>query len=235
MGQLMDDWRIFLYPLGFLSAIAFGARFIIQWLQSEILGKSTVTRLFWYLSLIGNILLTIHTFLQVQFHICLIQATNAVISWRNLNLMQNSKPQWSKNKVILLLMLTSLGVTLAFFLQEWLLFNELGNGNWIRIPKAPWDSSQNSSVSWGWHLLGTIGYILFSSRFWVQWWIAEKSHHSELPLSFWWLSLIGAIFSCAYFMRIFDTVNLIGPLIGLVPYIRNLMLMRNAKKVRLDS
>ncbi|WP_420835497.1 lipid-A-disaccharide synthase N-terminal domain-containing protein [Parachlamydia acanthamoebae] len=25
-----------------------------------------------------------------------------------------------------------------------------------------------------WHCLGTIGLALFASRFWIQWWCAEK-------------------------------------------------------------
>lgn len=216
----MEDWRIALYPLGFLSAIAFGGRFIIQWIQSEMLGKSHVSPFFWYLSLIGNILLALHALLQVQFPICLIQSTNAIISCRNLDLMKNKNPASTK-KVIFLLFLTSFIVTLLFFLQDRFL---LKDNNWLRVPTHMWNHSQIIKISFAWHILGTIGYVLFSSRFWVQWWYSEKMHRSEIPNSFWWLSLIGALFSCAYFGRILDTVNLIGPLVGLIPYTRNLML-----------
>lgn len=224
----MDDWRTILYPLGFLSALFFGARFIIQWYQSEKKGKSVVTPIFWYLSLVGNFLLGVHTFLQAQYPICLIQVCNGVISWRNLDLMKN-KHHLSLKMVFVLLILSILFVTGAFWIQSQFFLTK--ENAWFRIPSIPWDDSSPNSVSWLWHLLGTVGYVLFSSRFWVQWWDAEMNLHSALPLSFWWLSLFGALFSSAYFLRIHDLVNLIGPLIGLIPYSRNLMLIYKDKKI----
>lgn len=226
--QLMDEWRTLLYPLGFLSAIAFGARFIIQWLQSEKAQKSLVPRSFWQLSLIGNCLLMLHSFIQVQYHVFLVQVCNAIISWRNLNLMQTRNAPVSFKTVCLLLVGSIFLTSLAFALQDWWLMKE---GNWFRIPTAPWQVSPTLSISFFWHLLGTLAYFLFSSRFWIQWWYTEKARTSQLPLSFWWLSLIGALLSIAYFVRIGDSVNLIGPLVGLIPYLRNLMLMRKNKGV----
>ena len=223
----MDEWRIFLYPLGFLSGLAFGARFIIQWLQSEKAKQSIVTRSFWKLSLVGNLLLMLHSFIQVQFHVCLIQACNAVISWRNLNLMQTRRPPISFVTVLGLLTASILITCLVFAIQESFFINV---GGWFRIPVAPWQTEATSSVPIAWHAIGTLGYLLFSSRFWIQWWQAERSHASVLPRSFWYLSLAGAVLSIFYFIRIADSVNLIGPLIGIIPYVRNLMLINKAKK-----
>lgn len=219
----MDEWRTLLYPLGFLSAIAFGARFIIQWLQSEKAKKSLVPRSFWQISLVGNLLLMLHSFIQVQYHVCIVQVCNAVISWRNLNLMQTKRPPLSFKTVLFILVGSLLLASLIFAMQDWLFVQQ---GNWFRVPTAPWQSSSTSSVSFVWHILGALGSVLFSSRFWVQWWLAERTHMSQLPFSFWWLSLVGALLSIAYFARIGDSVNLIGPLLGIVPYIRNLMLMQ---------
>jgi lipid-A-disaccharide synthase len=218
----VDEWRTLLYPLGFLSAIAFGARFIIQWLQSEKAKKSLVPRSFWQLSLAGNLLLMLHSFIQVQYHVCVVQVCNAVISWRNLNLMQTEKPPLSFKTILFILVGSLLLASLIFAIQDWLFMRQ---GDWFRVPTAPWQSSA-FSVSFVWHILGALGSLLFSSRFWVQWWLAERTHSSQLPFSFWWLSLIGALLSIAYFTRIGDSVNLIGPLLGIVPYIRNLMLMQ---------
>lgn len=223
----MDDkWRTFLYPLGYLAALAFGARFIIQWLQSEKAQKSLVPRSFWHISLLGNLLLMIHSFIQVQYHVCIVQVCNAVISWRNLNLMQTRRPPVSFRTVSLLLLGSIFLASLAFAAQDWMFMRV---ANWFRIPTAPWQTSSTSSVSFFWHVLGTMAYLLFSSRFWIQWWLAERAHASQLPLSFWWISLIGALLSIAYFIRIGDSVNLIGPLVGIVPYVRNLMLIRKNK------
>lgn len=222
----MDELRTLLYPLGFLSSLAFGGRFIIQWLQSEKARKSIVPRSFWQLSLFGNLLLIVHSFIQVQYHVCMVQSFNAVISWRNLDLMQTRQQPKTFVTVGLLLIGSILLVSLAFAFQDWLFINE---GQWFRIPKAPWQTSSASPISFFWHVLGTLAYLLFSSRFWIQWWMAERAHSSQLPVSFWWLSLIGAFLSIVYFMRIGDAVNLIGPLLGIIPYIRNLMLSRKNK------
>ncbi|QLH36144.1 MAG: lipid-A-disaccharide synthase N-terminal domain-containing protein [Parachlamydiaceae bacterium] len=76
---------------------------------------------------------------------------------------------------------------------------------------------------------GFAGLILFNSRFWIQWWHAEQTQTSTLGRSFWWISLAGALCSIAYFARIQDPVNLIGPVIGMIPYVRNLMLLHKSK------
>jgi len=218
----LEEWRTILYPLGFLSAIAFGARFIVQWFESELSQKSVVHRSFWIFSLTGNILLAIHSFIQVQYHICIVQTCNAVISWRNLNLMQDKSKWLSFNAVIVLLAATSTLTTAAFYFFQ-------PDESWFRTPIAPWQSAPHADLSFFWHMLGTVAYLLFSSRFWLQWLIAEKEQKSELSLSFWWISLVGALFSIVYFLHLGDLVNLIGPLVGLAPYIRNLMLMHKAK------
>lgn len=225
---VIDDWRTFLYPLGYLSALAFGARFIIQWLQSEKAHQSLVPRSFWTLSLLGNLLLMLHSFIQIQYPICLVQGGNLIISWRNLDLMQTRRPAVSFHTVCLLLTGSILLISLAFAIQDWMF---LRGGDWFRIPRAPWQDSSTASVSFFWHILGTLAYVLFSSRFWIQWWLAEKEHASRLPLSFWWLSLSGALLSIVYFLRIGDSVNLVGPLVGIIPYVRNLMLIQQKKTV----
>lgn len=220
---MMVEWRVFLYPLGFLSALAFGARFIVQWIESERVKKSVVPRLFWQLSLAGNVLLIIHSLIQIQYHVCVVQVCNAVISWRNLDLTQSTRPPISFSKVCAILLCSILAISTAFIAQDYWMFHE---GGWFRIPIAPWQDPMSRSVPLYWHVIGTMGYFLFSTRFWIQWWYAEKTYLSQLPLSFWWMSLIGALLSILYFLRIHDSVNLVGPLVGMIPYIRNLMLFQ---------
>lgn len=217
----MEEWRTLLYPLGFLSAIAFGGRFIIQWLASERAQKTVVPRSFWLLSLAGNLLLALHSLIQVQYHICLVQSCNAVISWRNLNLMRNKEAQVSFSTTLWLLAWTVMATALLFWGQDLLLG---ARTHWFRTPITPWQTQPTDNISFYWHFLGTMAYLLFSSRFWLQWIISERTQQSELPPSFWWLSLGGAFFSIVYFLHLGDWVNLIGPLVGLIPYIRNLML-----------
>ncbi len=54
-----DTWD----AIGFLGAAVFGARFIIQWLKSEMEGRSVIPIAFWYCSLGGamiNLVYVIH-------------------------------------------------------------------------------------------------------------------------------------------------------------------------------
>jgi lipid-A-disaccharide synthase-like uncharacterized protein len=224
----VEDWRIWLYPLGFLASIAFASRFFVQWYTSEKAKKSIVPRVFWQLSLWGNICLILHSLIQMQCHVCLIQSSNAVISWRNLNLTQTDSPPVPFRRVVLYMFLTLSLVFGTFWLENWLLSE---HGSWLRTPIAPWQTRSTPPIATYWHVIGGLSYFLFASRFWIQWLYAEKSHSDELPLVFWWLSLLGACLSIFYFLRINDLVNLMGPLLGFIPYIRNLMLILKAKRV----
>jgi lipid-A-disaccharide synthase len=229
---MADEWRTLLYPLGYLSGIAFGSRFFIQWLASEKKKQSYCPPIFWYLSLLGNFLLALHAIIQLQFHVSIIQGCNGVIAWRNLNLMRPAKERASIKKVLLLMAGVLLLIT-ALFAAQSIIFPST-EINWLRGPVAASAISliyfDSFSKSYLWHLFGFIGMALFSSRFWVQWWHAEKSGKSELGPAFWWLSLAGDVMTLLYFFSIGDPVNFIGPLFGLIPYIRNLMLIKNSRK-----
>jgi lipid-A-disaccharide synthase len=74
-------------------------------------------------------------------------------------------------------------------------------------------------------MLGFSGILLFNSRFLIQWWEAETLKKSTLGPLFWWMSVSGGSLSIIYFAYIADPVNLIGPSLGMIPYIRNLMLI----------
>src|SRR5262249_22248850 len=114
----------------------------------------------------------------------------------------------------------------TLFVAQGLVFHD--TIEWIRLPNTGlFDKAE--PVPYFWHLLGTIGVVLFGARFWVQWWCAEAAQKSFLGPAFWWLSLFGAILSILYFIVIRDIVNLVGPAFGLIPYIRNLMLLKKDK------
>ncbi len=179
----MDQWREWLYPLGFISSLMFSARFILQWIQSEKAQKSVVTPSFWKFSLIGNILLSIHALIQIQFHVCLIQASNAVISWRNLNLMKKRKVTIPLLFTLFIMFLTMATVVGFYTFQSFYLPEE--SSAWFRSPFS------EEMIHPLWHLLGVVGLLLFNSRFWIQWWDAERLQESRLGPLFWWTSLVG--------------------------------------------
>jgi len=213
-----EELRELLYlPLGLLPSLAFTLRFVVQWVSSEVKKQSVVPSSFWWLSLAGNATLLIHSAIQLQYPICMIQAVNAVISLRNLNLMQAKEKQWSLVAVSFLMIGALVLPTLGFFC--------FSSDQWFRIPTHLFYTPKGE-LSLSWELLGAVGVFLFALRFWVQWVEAEKRQKSTLEAPFWWLSLIGAIFSLIFFYKTRDIANLLGPLFGIVPYVRNLMLLK---------
>jgi len=206
--------RIFLYySLGFCPAIFFFLRFMVQWIGSEKRKKSHVTPLFWSLSFTGNLLLALHYFIQCQFPFLLIQVVNGFIAWRNLNLL-GKKP----------LPLRQVLVRLALLLAAVLLLFSMQPGGWMQLPL------RDIQVVLGWHLLGIVGALLFGVRFWIQWWQAERRQKSELSRQFWILSIVGSSLALIYFARIMDWVSMLNYSFGLIPYVRNLVLINRQSR-----
>jgi lipid-A-disaccharide synthase-like uncharacterized protein len=217
-----EELRIALYPLGLISTLAFTLRFLVQWIQSEKAHRSTVSSAFWWISLIGNLSLLTHSLIQGQYFICVVQGFNGVIAVRNLNLMQPQTSQWALSTVLFQFAVSLIAITGLF----WTFSSEA----WFRTPIHAFQTAV-VSPSFGWSVIGFLGVVLFASRFWVQWVHAERCHASSLERPFWWLSLVGATFSLLYFALIQDYINLVGPLFGLIPYCRNLILMRRSHAV----
>ena len=212
--MMNDTIRELLYPFGFLSSIAFGLRFFVQWLQSEKQGTSVTPKAFWKLSVTGNVLLLIHSIIQVHFPMSLCQAVNAVLGARNLNLIQKKRKPLSFRTTLFILSASAVLVSILFFLQ----------GAWILPPSLYLSAMRPECAPWM-HSIGSIGILCYSMRFWIQWWYVEQSMQSTLPEIFWWLSLIGSFLSLCYFYYLGDIVNVIGPLVSFVPYSRNLWLL----------
>lgn len=214
-----ESLRPLLYPIGFIANFLFGSRFFIQWIQSEKEKKSVVPRSFWHISWTANLLMSLHGLIQVQYPICLIQLFNAGISWRNLNLL-GQKPIKFKTFVFFMIGLIA-SITLLFIF--------LGASQWMRQPALPWMKNPTTPIHFIWHFAGSIGMLLFASRYWIQWIVAEKEQRSLLGPSFWLISSIGALFSLFYAIKLVDPVNILGFSMGLIPYLRNLMLLKKQK------
>ncbi len=77
-----------------------------------------------------------------------------------------------------------------------------------------------------WIGVGLLGQCLFMARFIVQWIHSEKHGKSLIPISFWYLSLLGGLVVLAYGLHKLDPVIIIGQLPGTIVYTRNLMLIK---------
>ncbi len=86
-----------------------------------------------------------------------------------------------------------------------------------------------------WVGIGFLGQGLFFGRWVVQWILSEKHARSEVPLSFWYMSLFGGLITLAYALYRQDPVFIAGQGLGSVVYIRNLMLIHRANRRASDA
>ncbi|MGA2915499.1 MAG: lipid-A-disaccharide synthase N-terminal domain-containing protein [Sedimentisphaerales bacterium] len=77
--------------VGLLGQFTFGGRFILQWLVSEYKKKSHVPVAFWYLSMIGSIILLAYSIHRVEPIFILGFSLNSAIYIRNLHLIYKHK------------------------------------------------------------------------------------------------------------------------------------------------
>ena len=76
-----------------------------------------------------------------------------------------------------------------------------------------------------WIAIGFLGQGLFFGRWVIQWIVSERKAESQVPIAFWYLSLIGGLITLAYAIYRKDPVFIAGQSIGAIVYIRNLMLI----------
>ncbi len=76
-----------------------------------------------------------------------------------------------------------------------------------------------------WVILGLVAQLAFTGRFLVQWIASERAGQSIVPISFWYLSLLGSAGLLFYAIVRADPVFILGQSFGSIVYIRNLMLI----------
>ena len=86
------------------------------------------------------------------------------------------------------------------------------------------------SIETLWLAIGFLGQGLFFGRWVIQWIASERKAESKVPISFWYMSLIGGLITLAYAIYRRDPVFIAGQSIGSIVYIRNLMLISRANQ-----
>jgi lipid-A-disaccharide synthase-like uncharacterized protein len=83
--------QYWLYLLGFAGQSLFALRFIVQWVASERKGESIIPIYFWYLSLVGSMILLAYAIFRRDPVFILGQSTGFIVYTRNLMLIYRKR------------------------------------------------------------------------------------------------------------------------------------------------
>lgn len=87
LGLQMKYWLV----IGFVGQFTFGARFLIQWICSEYRQESHIPVVFWYLSIVGGLILLMYAISRRDPVFIMGQSMGVIIYARNLRLIHKQK------------------------------------------------------------------------------------------------------------------------------------------------
>jgi lipid-A-disaccharide synthase-like uncharacterized protein len=221
--MVLAAWDAVWITVGFVGQAAFTLRFLVQWVVSEKRRESVVPVVFWWLSLIGSVLLLAYAIYLARPPLVVLFAINLAIYLRNLVLLRGLS-RGAPLRVIVPLVLGALIAVVA-----------------ATARRLDW------SEPIGWLVLGFCGQIVWNSRFVIQWIASERRGRSVMPEAFWWVSLVGDALLLTYSFYVLNPRIVDGKLLfevkalvliaaflfNPIPYTRNLVLIR--RKRRLDA
>lgn len=76
-----------------------------------------------------------------------------------------------------------------------------------------------------WATVGLIGQFIFGLRFILQWLVSEYKRKSHIPVSFWYLSLVGSVFLLCYSIHLKNPIFMLSFSLNSLIYVRNLHLI----------
>lgn len=203
----MTGTSLWVFGAGVVGQLLFAARMIVQWFQSEKAGKPLSPVLFWQLSLLGSIVFFAYGVLRRDFAIVLGQLIVYFIYIRNLHL----KERWvTVTPVVRWVAYLVPVASLAYLFSS-------APGNLLEIVG-------NEDVPLWLMAWGTLGQLVFTFRFVVQWIHSEARRESVLSRGFWIVSLAGSTMIMSYAALRRDPVLFLGQLGGGIAYVRNLVL-----------
>src|ERR1035437_732255 len=208
----MNTSSLWVFSIGFIAQLLFAARMIVQWIHSEKAGKPLSPVIFWQLSILGSLIFLLYGILRHDFVIVLGQVLVYFIYVRNLHL----KDRWRPIPFIFRLFV----IVVPIIALGYLLSDVHGNlGSLI----------YKEEVSLPLQIWGSVGQVIFTLRFYMQWIDSESKNESVMTTRFWIVSFVGSFMILVYAVFRFDPVLFIGQLVGLLVYLRNLMLERAPK------
>ena len=85
-----------------------------------------------------------------------------------------------------------------------------------------------------WDAIGFLGAAVFGARFIIQWLKSEMEGTSVIPIAFWYCSLAGALINLVYVIHLRSLPLVLGNVLPLFIYARNLYLIYRERAARLN-
>lgn len=208
---MKSTWLI--YAVGFLAQAFFSARILVQWILSERAKRVLSPSLFWILSIAGAYLLCIYGWLRHDFSIVLGQFISYYIYLWNLRAKGVMQRVWWGARMLLIATPVVAIILVA--------------GDAANVVSRFFD---NPDVPMWMVIYGSMGQVLFTLRFIYQWLVSRSDGESVLPPGFWIISIAGSSIIVSYGLMRLDPVLILGQSIGLIAYIRNLIIGHKSRK-----
>ena len=87
LSQQWSLWKV----VGYAGNAAFFSRFMVQWIASERAGKSIIPVQFWFLSIIGSVILAIYAIHTKDLVVIFAFTPNCLVYVRNLMLLHKER------------------------------------------------------------------------------------------------------------------------------------------------
>ena len=85
----IDQWVVF----GFTAQFIFFTRFVVQWYASEKAKRTVVPKEFWYLSLVGTLMILTYSIYRQDIVFIVASSLNFLLYLRNLQIYNKSKDE----------------------------------------------------------------------------------------------------------------------------------------------
>lgn len=209
--------------LGIAGAILFYGRFYIQWIASELKGRSVVPVAFWYMSGFGSVSLLLYGVfsgsplgsLSHCFN-TIIYSRNLVHIWREKGVLTPARSRWFHVGIS---MIVCTGVTLVAY-------------TWLNEYHSTRDTAFSEQArNWLWLAVGVFGQGLFALRFLIQWLVTELHKKSTIPAVFWYISVAASLLMMSSHFQRQEWLYAIGIGSTLFIYLRNIYMVHFKKAV----
>ncbi|MCX8063695.1 MAG: lipid-A-disaccharide synthase N-terminal domain-containing protein [Candidatus Hydrogenedentes bacterium] len=211
------DWEKFWQIAGVTGAVIFFGRFYVQWFWSEKLGRSVIPIIFWYMSVMGSLLLLAYgTYILSPVGV-VSYGFNLLVYIRNLIHIWRRNGKLTPLRYYLGHALIIIGFTIACGVVAYVWYFKVFHIRGMERKEAV--------IHTFWILLGLIGQFLFALRFLIQWLVTELRQKSVIPPIFWYLSISASLLQMVSYYQQAEYLYAIGLATTLLIYIRNIQLL----------